>query len=300
MNPITNKKKTIEYIISKKDTSFKLGVIVTEEKAKEIGFEKVGDCLVPAPKYGNQCNKNANGYTYPDKEKEKVRTYIGTTLVYPYGNTNASMVLADMYRKCYPRVFVKPTEYELMLEINDEKTLFVTWDVKSDSSEEQIATIIKIFKEIFGECYFFENLLTPNIKRTRVNWRILPPGEKPSVHLENQIKERGKNPYCFDVDRLKTIERYKPLEMIEGLNGFDGYYAYRFENICVLESAQYGNATYIIPIKDWQRSTQMTKDELFEKGLVISKIIHNKQWAKDIYIEIKKHEHNIEPFDFSL
>ena len=55
------------------------------------------------------------------------------------------------------------------------------------------------------------------------------------------------------------MEMYNATTMVEGVNGFKGYYAYLYDNYCVLESAFYGNATYIIPKDNWEELSQKTK-----------------------------------------
>ena len=119
---------------------------------------------------------------------------------------------------------------------------------------------INIFLEVYGLCYVFSDgiKIDETVKRRRCNWEILPSGKKPSVHLINLFKEQGSNPDTFDVARLQLLDKYKSEQIVEGLNGFNGYYAYIFKNYCVLESAIYGNATYIIPKENWEMLSQKT------------------------------------------
>ena len=86
----------------------------------------------------------------------------------------------------------------------------------------------------------------------------------------------------YEVYRLEHIEEYDYDEVVEGINGFAGYYAYLFNKHCVFESAKYGNATYIVPRHNWEYLSQRTKKELFEEGEVENKIIHNSQWLNNI------------------
>ena len=86
----------------------------------------------------------------------------------------------------------------------------------------------------------------------------------------------------YDIERLNYVETYNALEMVEGINGFKGYYAYLYENYCVLESAFYGNATYIIPKDNWEELSQRTKRELIDEKKLVGKIDHNEKWKKNI------------------
>lgn len=111
-----------------------------------------------------------------------------------------------------------------------------------------------MFLEIYGVCYIFDKTIQidNSARRQRCNWEILPPGEMPSKHIERQLRERGEKADTYNIFRLKYMEKFKSEKVVEGLNGFNGYYAYVFENSCVLESAVYGNATYIIPKENWE------------------------------------------------
>lgn len=106
--------------------------------------------------------------------------------------------------------------------------------------------------------------------------------KKPSVHLKNLLKNQDRNTDTFNVARLELLDKYKAEEIAEGMNGFNGYYAYVFKNNCVLESAQYGNATYIIPKENWEILSQKTKQELVDNKVVVEKIIHTENWENTI------------------
>ena len=86
----------------------------------------------------------------------------------------------------------------------------------------------------------------------------------------------------YDIERLNYVETYDALEMVEGINGFRGYYAYLYEKYCVLESAFYGKATYIIPKDNWEELSQKTKRELIEGKKLVEKIDHTEKWKKNI------------------
>ena len=78
------------------------------------------------------------------------------------------------------------------------------------------------------------------------------------------------------------MEQYKSEEIVQGINGFFGYFVYVFKDCCVLESAIYGNATYIIPKENWEELSKKTKKELFDNKLLIAKIIHTANWEHEI------------------
>lgn len=62
----------------------------TDEEAQRVGLKEVGDSVVPSGEFGKVSRVNAYGETYADRTKPKVRTYVSTNWIYPYGNDKAS------------------------------------------------------------------------------------------------------------------------------------------------------------------------------------------------------------------
>ena len=269
-----------------------IGVPVLDDEAEKVGLKNVGDIILPSGKFGNVSHKNAYGYFYADHTQPKERRCVSTNWIYPYGNDNASPVAVDIHRDCYPRVYEPATEIEFLLYEDEHNKKFVVANLTEEIRNEHLKETVNLFLEIYGHCYIFgdEIRITAENKRSRCNWEILPPGTKPSIHLTNLLSDQQKRTDTFDVDRLKTIEKYEAERIVEGLNGFKGYYAYIFGTYCVLESAMYGNATYFIPKADWEILSQKTKKELFSEDKVLKKIIHNEKWKSSIreYFENNK------------
>ena len=86
---------------------------------------------------------------------------------------------------------------------------------------------------------------------------------------------------------LETIENQGFTEVHQGQEGFSDYSAYIFENICVLETANYANATFIIERNNWEEVSKLTKQELSVYNLVLARIIHSKGWKEKIISTIK-------------
>jgi hypothetical protein len=139
-------------------------------------------------------------------------------------------------------------------------------------------------KAYLSVCYIFDGeiQLDYSSKRQRCNWKMLPPGEMPSRHIKKQLGERGEKTDTYDIFRLEYMEKYNSEKIVEGINGFKGYYAFIFSKCCVLESAIYGNATYIIPKENWEILSQKTKKELFDENKVIGKIDHTAKWKQNV------------------
>jgi len=261
-----------------------IGIPVMDDEAEKVGLVEVGDIVLPSGMFGPQSRKNAYGYTYADKTKEKERRYITTNWIYPYGNTDASKVAVDIYHECYPKIEVEPYGVEMQLFEDENKQQFIIINMTNEIRKQYMKEAINLLLEIYGICYVYNGVVEfeKTIKRRRCNWEILPPGEMPSKHVEKQLKAMNQSTDTYDIERLNYVETYNALEMVEGINGFRGYYAYLYENYCVLESAFYGNATYIIPKDNWEELSQMTKRELIDEKKLVGKINHTEKWKKNL------------------
>lgn len=271
--------------------TLQIGVQVSDDEAEKVGLKNVGDVVLPSSDFGPQSKKNAYGYTYADHSKEKERRYISTNWIYPFGNTNASMIPVDIYKECFPKVKVPPYEIELQLIENESNQLFVMVVMTDRVRKKYLKEAVNLLLEIYGVCFFFKDSIKIEMvtKKNRCNWEILPPGEMPSKHVERQLRENGaKTTDTYDIFRLNYLEEYKAEEIVEGVNGFNGYYAFVFEKYCVLESAVYGNATYIIPKENWKILSQKTKRELFAEKKVVARIEHTSKWRQNITRKLKE------------
>ena len=85
---------------------------------------------------------------------------------------------------------------------------------------------INLMLEIYGKCYVYDDVIQieKTIKRKRCNWEMLPSGEMPSRHVEKQLKSMNQKTDTYDIARLNYMEMYNATTMVEGVNGFKGYY----------------------------------------------------------------------------
>lgn len=256
-----------------------IGVPVISEEASIVNLIEPGDVILPSAEFGPVSSRNAYGYKYPDKTQPKEERYVTTNWVQPFGNSYASAVACDIYKPCYPQIEVPPTEIELTL-VEKEDKQYVAAVLTPEIRADHLVEVVNLFLEIYGKCYIFSDEIEINesTRRRKCNWEILPPGEKPSVHLTNMLRQQGEETDTFDIDRLKTLDCYNVEQIVEGINGFSGYFAYVFSNCCVLESAIYGNATYVIPKENWESFSQKTKKELLDESVVIEKVVHTAHW----------------------
>ena len=261
---------------------------ITEEKAEEVGFRKKGDRIVPSANLGRVCYKNVNGYTYPDKKRPKERRVVSSRYIYPFGNENANEVLVDITRECYPQINVNPFEIEIEY-LEDTDGIYVSVVCDEKVKMYYIKEAVNIMLELFGGCYISDDgRRVSHTKRTRVNWKLLPKGERPSEHIKKCISTDDIHLNRFIYSRLNYIERYEVDEIVVGINSFQGYYGYLMKEYCILESAVYGNATYIIKRENWEEQTKKSKGELLKKLKVVAKIEHTKNWERNMYSQLNR------------
>ena len=255
---------------------------ITVEQAGNIGLEKIGDVIIPPVECGPYCFKNVYGYAYADKTRPKEIRIVATFYMHPYGNTDADEVLVDISRACYPKIEVAPYEIEIVL-VKHEEEIFATVNMNEQVRKKYLKEAISIMLELFGGCNISdEGILKPTIKRSRVDWIMLPPGKKPSEIFEKKFEGHDEHKCLFIYDRLKTLEKYEIEEFVEGINSFQGYVAYLAKEYCILESAIYGNATYILKRENWKEMSKKSKEILLNENNVVAKIEHVKNWKANL------------------
>ena len=255
---------------------------VTFEEACRIGLNGVGSIIMPSVEMGSFCKKNVYGYAYPDKTKDKERRTVASYYMHPYGNKNVEKLI-DIDRDCYPKVEVAPYEIELQLLEDDKVGLYVAVVLDERIREHYVKEAINILLEIFGKCYICDDeIVIPKTKRRSVSWEILPPGVKPSDQIKALLGNNQTHNKTFIIRRLEFLERYDVDEIVMGINSFQGYHAFLIGEYCILESAIYGNATYIIKRECWENWSKLTKSELMKTVDYLVRTIHNSEWEKEM------------------
>ena len=133
----------------------RIGIPVDADEAALVGLYNVGESVLPSADFGCVSKRNACGDEYADKSQPKKRRYINTIWVQPFGNDYASPSPVDVYKKCYPKVMVPPTEIEFVLYENSQKKQFVLADLTQDIRENHLVDAVNLFLEIYGRCYVF-------------------------------------------------------------------------------------------------------------------------------------------------
>lgn len=263
-----------------------VSAIADEKVLSKLGLNefKEGVVIQPPIECGIVSKRNIFGYSIPNKELPKEERFIRTIYwEWQLYNGDWESDYKDIYKKCYPRIEYEPFGIEMKSIIINNTKMFIT---KVEDFND-LKNIINLYLEVFGYCEILNDdlkLTNLNSNYNRCNWEILPPDIKINIQ-KSKIKSRmDKDKYKkdYDQERINTLEGYNPKEKFIGKNGFQGYYAFLYNNICVLESPLYGNATYIVPINNWKDLSKMTKKELINSGYLLDRFEHNKKWFDDI------------------
>jgi len=275
----------------KKEKEYYVGVKANKEnlaKLHVLEFDN-GLSLNPSPKYGITCTKNLYGFYTYNKELPKEYRYVNT-IPWEFTLRNGRIISGynDIYKFCIHRDKIEPYNINMVLVTNSKNEEMIVSKVNDFSL---IKEMINIYLEVFKYCEILDNKLIPTINKlhySKKNWEILPPGVKVDINKfinKNNNFSNKKGAY-FIKERLEKLEKTKPLEVYKGFNELDGYLAYVYQNICILECPIYGNATYIIKSEDWENTSKLDKTNILKSDNFIKKIDHNMLWfemLKDVF-----------------
>lgn len=263
-----------------------------KERLNKIGFQniEVGLTILPSP-VGKISLFNAEGTYLKDKSKPKETACREVEWHWKewHGRDQTIEKSKTVYvpYKRYPRIFISPPSLELKILKNQqgENILITPVFELNNENQKEIIHGVNLILEIFGECQIFSEDLDDILKTPtkRLNWKILPEGKMPWQKLKQELKNvleiAGKGKRVVIGNRIETINKYNPEFVAVGTAGFTGYIILGFpkRNLYVLESAFYGNATYIFE-KEWEKLSQMTKAEILNESLQKDRLVHQKGW----------------------
>lgn len=278
---------------------FRVGVVDVEKRIKEmkkIGFTnelKIGETILPDI-IGPATRRNAEGdyILLRDKPKEQHSRMIEWTYKQwaGRGETREVTESTSISYERFQRQFIHPTGIEFTIVSNGKsKNLVSPVFVMDETKRNEIISAVNVILEIFGECEIFDSTNNPILppKVIRLNWELLPKGkfpwEKQKERLEPYFKRAiGTNRAVIE-KRIETINEYSPDFTAIGTGGFGGYIVHGFEdlNMYILESVKVNNATYVLR-NDWESISQLTKAEILNNDLHETRIVHNKNWYKNL------------------
>ncbi len=270
-----------------------VGIQVTNNEQKKLGIDQFveGIAIEPSPFLGINCNRNTNGYSYPDKTKPKIRKVVNT-IEWSWRDWSGKEYsdFFDIEKDVYQKIYVKAANVELVLTKNGNGQKFIIAKMNPDTKEQFLKQTINMILEVFGFCEIFTETLDfieNNNKIKRCNWELLPPGIRVRVISQSKKELKDTKRKDFNQFRLDMLDSYHPIEIYVGTGGFTGYYAYLYDKTCYLENGFYGNATYVIPKDNWKELSQLSKQSLLATHYVIDKINHTSEW-KDKIKELMK------------
>jgi hypothetical protein len=279
-----------------------VSVRIEDEKKKgllrQIGFDgglHAGDTVLPSV-VGPVSERNAEGEIVKLKDQPKETAYREVEWHWTEWNGDQQSKFVDVPYKRYPRKIISPQGVELSIAKTGDKDILLVSPVMSVAAgKDLIVHTINLFLEIFGECELLDqNLLGfTSAPLKRLNWKVLPPGERPWKKLKEEIsplleKVPGGNSPIVE-NRLETLSDKKPDFTAVGIGGFNGYIVFGFvsKNLYILESLYYGNATYIFE-EDWKELSKKSKAEILNESLQKDRIIHRVSWNREIESFFKK------------
>lgn len=269
-------------------TPITLAVKVTDERRsilEAIGLgarPEPGTRILP-PDLGSVSRFNAEGRLVPNKKLPMETAYRQVWWTWKLWNGEEQGKYVDVPYQRYPREFTPPPAVELTCVATQSGELYLAVEggVYPPSDETTLLHKVNLMLELFGEVTVLRPDLTPfaPAQVQRLNWELLPPGRHPwdtvRPALESAIERAKDGNRPFLRHRWDTIGHYEPDFIAAGQGGFNGYVVFGFERLglYLLESAVYGNATYVVG-HDWQHLSQLTKAELLNEALHEERIVH--------------------------
>ena len=193
----------------------------------------------------------------------------------------------DVPYQRYPRDFVPPPGVELQVIADAHGRLLLVADplLYEGAGSVDLLHAVNVCLELFGECEVFTPDLASALPPTacRLNWQILPPGKYPWERVRGAVQpiiDRAKKGHQGAIAmRLEAVSSHGPEFVAIGTAGFHGYIIFGFpaKPLFILESAYYGNATYVFD-KDWETLAKLTKAEILNQSLQKDRIIHLSGW----------------------
>ncbi|NMC64289.1 MAG: hypothetical protein GYA55_14085 [SAR324 cluster bacterium] len=266
-----------------------------EERLKAIGFTQDvshGEMVLPTV-MGPISRYNAQGrqIVRRDLPKETASRQVEWHWIEWHGKDRVERSdICDLYYERYPRDFLPPPSLELRIVPTEtgQKIITTTSFIFCDENNESILLAINLFLEIFGECEIsVDSKYLPCLPQKKLNWTILPRGKRIWPELKTDLKKvissapRGNWPVIEA--RFYEINNYGPDFVAIGDAGFRGYLIFGFpnRNLYLLESAYFGNATYVFE-NDWETLSKLTKAEILNEKLQKDRIIHIKGWEQKV------------------
>lgn len=233
--------------------------------------------------------RNAEKWYLINKEKGKeTYTYDIWCTRYKWAGRGKAEPYTDWFtirRERWARDYFNP--YEVFFYYDKEKDCIVSDTfIYNEENFNKIKNTINLVLKAFGECIVSDGDDSYFGRIKKENWKFLPKGvwSPDKDTIERVVKRYKKSEKENLVHNLETINNLNPDEIAVGQDGFNGYFAFKFEsiNLCILESIKPDNATYVFETENWKRLSKLTKTEIIEGSLANQRIFHNKNWESNL------------------
>ncbi len=258
-------------------------------KLKIFGFDKNvenGDSILPSP-FNNYAKKNAEAYATIDASlplEKYTRTQYWTRN--EWAGRDQTREVTDFvditgYRR--HRDWHKPYSVYFTYVVDDEASIVSDSIVYNKENGEKLKNTVNMILGLFGECTIDFSAIPSEIKKRRLDWDVLPPGEYPWEKVKNTIeditKKSNKTQTAMMLRNCKTIVDMEPEFIAYGKSGYRGYVVFGFpkKDLYILESIFPNNATYVFN-NDWETLSKMTKAQILSNELHEARIIHSASW----------------------
>ena len=280
---------------------------IAEGKYRHLGISlKEGNLtmsptILPPASNGTYSKRNRDGYEIIFKKLPKVsKTFYWETP--NFGDPSKGTHENSWTRKVFQRQFVAPREWNLSLEILQQKgdvvLLKVTIDTLFDRNHiafaDDLLFALNLLQENVRDSHVFDAnaSLDEYLKVTSLGWEIFPKGtlEHAVEKVLGQIRAMTPEKEKRIEDRAHFISTLNPLEYFVGIGMNSKYFGAKFaDNLVAFENVDYGNAVYIL-FGNWEELSKKSPSEILkrpDKDFV--RIPHTRYWKKNLHNEIKRH-----------
>lgn len=283
-----------------------VGLSNADQFAPELeraGFDPLlvlGERILPTA-IGPVTRANAEGVlvVHKDEAKETAYRQVEWTREQWRGRYTEQVTdVVDIPYMRYPRTLVPPIGTELAIaasRVGDRVVITDPIDVTAEN-EVEILRRVNLLGELFGAAELLTSDLEQftRVKYRRLNWEVLPAGEAPWPRVrqaaEIVLAARAPGSAVPVLRRLELLTKeHEPDLVAVGRAGFAGYFVFGFQQrgIHVLESLEYGNATYVLG-DDWAELSQLTKAEILREDLHLARVVHRQGWERRIQDALHK------------
>lgn len=252
------------------------------------------ESFLPSPANGRASNINVNGLTIVHTDLPKTsKTF--EILSPDWGDWSRGSHIVSWERDVYQRRYEPPRELGIQVELMGEDVgaqayvfRFSVDEVLDRSAPDftrRLLSNINLLQENVGGHGIFPSAATAAdyLGSLYVSWEILPPGEREDTIARILRGAKSDDPRVHErlVQRYDFLSKLRPLQFIQGTNGFRHYFGAQFApDLVVFENVEYGNAIYVM-FEDWETLSRKSRTELLAQHPdQVVRIRHTAHWRQ--------------------